>query len=332
ALEQFNSRRRRSIVMLVGDGRATVGITDHETIIKDVRLNNRFGARIFALALGDPIDITNLDRVAVATRGTCLNFSGKENFESAMNRFFTGVAPPHLSKLTLHFDDVDVEHIQPDPLPDLFHASGMIVLGRYSDEEDTVSEVQLSAKVKGRRQTCSKRFPFPRVDRSNPYIPALWAMRRLAQLLEMELTAGSDQSVEKQIDSLTQDFGFRTPIPAGARNPPSRLASASIDLGESLWTLKHSHVISDVTSKGYRRINGKVFRPEANGWVDTRYRPSLPTMRIEFLSDRYFSLLEKSPEIGPYLALGPDVTWVRGKSAVSVKSSFRSGSLGEGDR
>ena len=92
ALEQFTSRKRPGIVVFVGDGRATVGITNRETINEDVRRSNKTRARIFVLTMGDA-DVAMLDKVAVSNRGASFRLRGTDEFPSAMDRFFAGVSP-----------------------------------------------------------------------------------------------------------------------------------------------------------------------------------------------------------------------------------------------
>jgi hypothetical protein len=43
-------------------------------------------------------------------------------------------------------------------------------------------------------------------------------------------------------------------------------------------------------------------------WTDTSFKPdTMQTQKVTFLSDEYFSLLEKTPELAPYFAIGDKV-------------------------
>ena len=70
-----------------------------------------------------------------------------------------------------------------------------------------------------------------------------------------------------------------------------------------------------------RLIRDRVFRKGPGGWVDTRYHESMGALTLKFLSANYFSVLRQDPEIGAYLALGPRVTFVRGRDAIRVVPS-----------
>jgi Ca-activated chloride channel homolog len=318
ALEQFTSRKRPGVVVFVGDGRATVGITNREAIIEDVRRNNKTRARIFVLTMGDT-DVTMLDKVAVSNRGASFRLSGTDDFPSTMDRFFAGVSPPEASELSIAFQDVPVHDVEPESIPDLFGRDSIVVFGRYDSTQDLSSRVSLRARVQGRVKTVTKSFGFPLVDQSHPYIPRLWAMRRVAGLLEKESLKGSEPNLRDQIVMLAREFGLRLPASSAAPAEPSSLSHK--DTGGLLWSYKMSAVAEDVESDQFRSVVGKVFRMEKGVWVDAEYRASTPPRKINFLSDEYFSLLGHYPTLGQYLALGPDVIVVSDKGPIRIISN-----------
>jgi len=117
---------------------------------------------------------------------------------------------------------------------------------------------------------------------------------------------------------LVTRFGFRPPsLSSNALAEPYSEQPAK-DSGNMLWFLKRSYVSADVESDDYRHIGAKVFRLENRRWVDTRLSQSMPILKMNFLGDQYFALLRENPELGPYLTLGPQVTFVQGASAISI--------------
>ena len=59
-----------------------------------------------------------------------------------------------------------------------------------------------------------------------------------------------------------------------------------------------------------RHVGKKVFSLIDGQWVDSAYKEEMKTRRVTFASDEYFELLDKHPELKPYLALGEKVTVV----------------------
>jgi Ca-activated chloride channel family protein len=317
-LEQLRSRRRPSVIVLVTDGQGTVGVSDPEAITKDLRRQNRVGARVFALAVGKQPQAAIVDRIATATKGVAWHVPPGADLKTFMNRFFNGVSPPRLRNVSLKFKGITPEQIEPDPIPDLFGRESLAILGRYDTKSDVSAQLRLSARQRNGAIRLVKKVTFPAADPDYPFIPALWAMRRLADLLEKEWLEGKDERIRRLIQRLVRRYGFRDPAPLGAAGRGPRSGNEMSHAGSMFWTLKKSHVVADIRSDAYRHARGKAFRRDNGRWVDTLYRSYMPTVNIEFLGDTYFSLLKQDPAMGACLAIGPEVTLVWGSTAIAV--------------
>jgi Ca-activated chloride channel homolog len=318
SLAQFTTRKRLRVIILASDGRGTVGIVKPEAIAKDFSKYNRHRAKLFVLALGNRADMALLDKLATNNHGTCYHYSGTKKFPSAMNRFFSIVSPPQISDISLEFQDISPEELDADPIPDLFGQESLTIFGRYSGTKDTSSVVKLKGKVRGRQETINRTVVFPRVEPQNSYIPALWAMRRIASLLERDRLKGPEPEARDEIVALAHKFGFRLPFPEAAAASDLFRSAFSEDGSRLLWKFKTSDVVSDVASDHFRRVQEKTFHLEQTKWVDAQYRGAMPLRTVEFLSDNYFRLLKEDPGLGPYFALGPEVIVVHGSVPVQV--------------
>ena len=55
-------------------------------------------------------------------------------------------------------------------------------------------------------------------------------------------------------------------------------------------------------------VNDKTFLLQNGVWTDTAFQPdTMQTQKVIFLSDEYFALLDKTPELAPYFAIGDKV-------------------------
>jgi len=72
-----------------------------------------------------------------------------------------------------------------------------------------------------------------------------------------------------------------------------------------------------------RRIGTRVFfyHTAHKGWVDSEYTEDMDVSEVEYLGEEYFSLLDRSPEIGKYLSLGERVVFLFGGKAYRVSPS-----------
>lgn len=60
----------------------------------------------------------------------------------------------------------------------------------------------------------------------------------------------------------------------------------------------------------FRQIGGKTFRQDGERWVDTAWDGQKAPKRVEAFSDAYFHLLERSPALAQFFAVGPRVVVV----------------------
>jgi len=318
ALEQFTSRRRPSMVLMAGDGRPTIGMTSPDEIIENLGRLNKFGARVFALAVGDGADLTFLDKVAQTTRGSSFQLSGKEPFHDELNRFLARISPPTVSQISMSFQDTTAEEVVPNPIPDLFSEEGIIVFGRFTDAQAESGKVRLKAIEKGRPQSFVRTVKFPsEAGDGRHYIPDIWAMRQIALLLERERFKGPERETQDKMARLAREFGFKMPSGAGR---------STADSGELFWQFKTSLVPEDVESDLVRRVQGRVFYREGVTWVDAEYRGEAFVQTVRFLSDEYFALLKEHPQLGSFFALGPEIVLVRPTGVLRVTTDNRQGS------
>jgi Ca-activated chloride channel homolog len=319
ALEQFTSRKRPGIIIFAGDGRPTVGVTDPEVILEDTKRNNRFKVRIYVLASEEGADIALLDRMAISSRGALSHFSTKDNSSMMIREFFAKISPPIISQLKLTFPHLAVRHVAPDSVPDLGQ-EGAIVLGRYGGEDNAFSTVRLEGRMRGRMTTVSRNCLFPRQSTAHSYIQRLWAMRRVAALLEKELLRMGQPKERELLSALAEEYGFKLPLGIAPEIVPVGADVRQRNSGEMLWRFKTSNVAADVSSDSVKEINEKFFRFEKDAWVDTQYQSSVPARTVHFLSDEYFDLAKTNPDLGAYFSLGRQVTVVLDQITIKVVS------------
>jgi hypothetical protein len=318
-LEQFSSRRRQAVLMLVGDGRPTVGVCDPTAIVEDVRKYNRAKAKLFVLAIGDRPDMALLDSVAVSAKGACVPITGEKQIGPALRTFMSIVAPPQGSDLSLTFEDVVTDHVLPASVTDLHRQDAALLLGRYDTHSDVQARVALKGMVQRRPRVVTKTVTFPGHDLNRPYILSIWAMRRMGELLDGELSRGSEIPPSQETQELSNRYGFRLPVGGQYKSPKSGTPPTAGNLDYLLWSLKRSSNPSDVEPSGVRRIDGKVFRWIDGAWTDTAYRVGMPSTIVTFMSDDYFEHVRKEEQLARFFALGPVVTVVYNGTAYAVR-------------
>ncbi len=208
AFHVFTTKKREKTILLVTDGKATVGKTNPEALIDLVRRYNKLKIRVFIVALGPSPDLATLDQIARVTGGSILQVSGSEAFEPTVSKWLAGIISPQVTEVSLNLKELGSETVVPDPTPDVIGSESLSIFGRYVKAPGKKVSVTLRGKVSGKVAETVRKLEPPMMEKSNNFIPALWAMRRMASLLDIERTRGQNQSLKDQIGKIGQEFGL----------------------------------------------------------------------------------------------------------------------------
>ena len=251
ALDILGSRKRPSIILLVTDGKATIGKTTPESLIDVVKRFNKAKTRIYVIAMGQSPDVATLDQIARITGGAMMQEPDSKNFDTSVSRWLSNIISPQVTELTINLKGLTTEGFIPEPAPDIIGHENTIVFGRYDKEAWGRKPVILKGKIGGKVRDLVEKIDVPTEETSFDFIPALWAMRKMAGMLDLERMRVEGRTSEAQIRRLISKFGFT-------------VYDASPKFGklfaDSLWKYKTSFVPSDVTPSGFRRVGSMVFR------------------------------------------------------------------------
>jgi len=312
AMDLLSSRKRSNTIIITGDGRGTVGITDPVAISELTRRSNKNSTRICALIVGENSDPALLNKLSSSTKGRSYSVDAGEGADAAINRFYEAITPPQVSDIALELRDVTVFDQSPEPIPDITGTESVVTVGRYQTKTHVSSKAAIRGKIQGKTRTVEALFDFPVQDEGKPWVSEIWAMRQIAKLWEKARFKLIDLDMDEQITMLTEEYGFKAPNVASS---PSKE-----DSNRLYWLFKTSYVPSDVRSDQFRRVGDKLFKISGTTWIDSDYKQGMPERKIEFLSNPYFALLKDYPQLGPCLSLGPEMVILTDQGVVKVVS------------
>ncbi|GMV40606.1 MAG: hypothetical protein AMXMBFR64_23220 [Myxococcales bacterium] len=227
---------RPYVVVFLTDGRPTIGETDEEAILKSVI--TPFGnapVRIFSFGIGTDINTHLLDKLTERTRAVSQYVLPDEDIELKVSSFYSKINDPVMANLEVAFSNVRVTRLEPKVLPDLFKGDQLVVLGRYSGSGDTA--ITLEGVVNGKGVRLVYEGKLPEKDITHPFIPRLWATRRVGWLLDEIRLRGESKELRDEVTDLARRYGIVTPYTAylivedeDRRNVPLR-ARAMAPLG-----------------------------------------------------------------------------------------------------
>jgi Ca-activated chloride channel family protein len=206
----FRPDASRMIVFLT-DGLPTAGVTDERAIVDRVRrANDEIGASLHVFGVGYDVNTHLLDDIASQNHGTVTYVQPGESLEGVLRSFYEVIAHPLLTNLELRFEGFTVEDLYPRQLPDLYFGSSIAVAGRYTDLRSEEISIRLDGRVAGEPVSQVFRFSVDE-DARNPFIPGLWATRRIGDLLDEVRVKGERAPLVEEIESLGLRYGIVTP-------------------------------------------------------------------------------------------------------------------------
>ena len=213
ALTRRSDDRPNYIVMLT-DGLPTVGVTNLDQILANVqerrKERERASTRVFVFGVGYDVDTHFLDQMATDNGGVATYVRPEESIEAKVASFYSKIARPLLTDISVGFGSITTFDIFPRELPDLFHGSQIVALGRYDRRTTGRGSLTLSGQTQGGSETFEVEADFPVRATSRDYVPPLWAARKVGWLLDEIRLHGEDEERVNEIVRLGTEYGILT--------------------------------------------------------------------------------------------------------------------------
>ncbi len=238
ALNEKAAPGRSRLVVLVTDGRPTIGETGDDALLRLVAKAGAegHGVRIFPVAIGSEINTHLLDRIAERTRTFRTYIAVGEEIESGISRFFDKIGSPVLCDVRLRISgNVRASRMHPGEIPDLYLGSTLTVIGRY--QGSGAATVTLSGLVNGRTEEYHFKADFPAASLDHDFLPPLWAARRVGFLLDQIRLHGEDRELVVEVTRLARQYGIVTPYTSYLIVEDEKVRRDRGDLAESDMTL-----------------------------------------------------------------------------------------------
>lgn len=193
------------------DGRPTIGETDTGKILKNVITKNSANTRIFTFGVGNDVNASMLDQMAEASRAVSTYVRETETIEDKVSSLYKKISHPVLTGLKLVIDPaIKLSEVYPPHLPDLFHGTQLVVLGRYNGDGE--AKVRLTGNV-GKEQrdyVYSMNFAKKTGDDKN-FVEDLWARRKVGYMLDQIRISGESKELVDEVVALAKRYGITTP-------------------------------------------------------------------------------------------------------------------------
>jgi Ca-activated chloride channel family protein len=236
ALAASPAAGRPNMIVLITDGKPTIGETGEEELLRKIEQVNRGRYRIFPVAIGSDINTHLLDKLAEQTRTFRTYIAGAENIESGIARFYDKIKAPVLSAVRMSVSgSVRVNQLNPRELPDLYRGSTLTVCGQYQGSGPGL--IEITGQVNGRPQKFVFTADFPARSLQNDFLPQLWAARRVGFLLDQIRLHGENKELVDEVTRLARLHGIVTPYTSYLILEDEKIRRERGDLADSDMTL-----------------------------------------------------------------------------------------------
>jgi Ca-activated chloride channel homolog len=347
------SPERPTYLIFLTDGLPTEGVTKSQDILNNFAAAAPAELRLFAFGVGYDVDTFLLDSLAEEHHGSSTYVLPGQALDEVVSGFYDSISTPVLTNLSLDFGSLSVYDLYPNPLPDLFSGSQIVIVGRYHQSGTT--DITLRGQVNGSQQEFPYRSQvFTSDSRGGPDVltelPRLWATRKVGNLLNQIRLKGPDQETIDQIVKLSIRYGIVTPYTSYLVTEPAALGAGAQDqiAGQAYNDLQAAPTLASSGAQAVQKAAGegalqsaqvaagvpaesadvlrimgaRTFILADGAWTDTAFDPEKQTTtKVAFLSDDYFALVKDSPDLAGALALGNRVIVVFNGTAYEVVSS-----------
>ncbi|MDI6751265.1 MAG: VIT domain-containing protein [bacterium] len=301
--------KKPHIIIFLTDGLPTAGERNISAIIKNVSEKNKDN-RIFVFGLGDNVNTHLLDLISQKNKGASVYVREDEDLEAVLSSFYDKIAYPALSSILLSIEGVETNNLYPKELPDLFFDSQLLVFGRYKGTG--IATITMSGLASEKKKEFVEELVFPEKADAHPFIPRLWATRKIGYLLDQIRLYGESEELISEIKALSKEYGIITPYTSFLVTEEEERAKfrelkeaevgkKAVHMAKEMMALKEK-TTAPKTVAGVKYIEGRTYILKNSIWQDIDYKNE-ETEKIKWLSDEYFKLT-KEKGLGKILSLG----------------------------
>lgn len=225
ALRMLPDEGRPRVILFFTDGEPTMGETDPDRILANVREANTAGTRIFTFGVTGGVDQVLLDELARQNRGQSAYIQAGQSIDDVVSGFYASIARPVLADVAFEYEPVTVAMTYPDVLPDIYKGQQLILTGRYRGSGP--GRVVLEGNLNGETRRFEIPVVFPAEREADPFVARLWAQRRVDHLLTEVRRSGETPEMRDEVVRLALRYHLVTPYTSMVATPEVALASLS---------------------------------------------------------------------------------------------------------
>ena len=196
---------RSSGVILVTDGVANVGETEHRKFLQLARSKD---VRLFTMVMGNSANRPLLDAMTRESGGFALSISNSDDIVGQLLTATGKLTHEALHGVSVRIDGIKTADLTPQALGSLYRGQQLVVFGHYWG--DGTASVELEGKRSGVHTAYRTQFAFPAVSQANPEIERLWAFAAIEVINQHIEDFGEQADMRQAVVDIATEYGLVT--------------------------------------------------------------------------------------------------------------------------
>ncbi len=207
-----------NIIIFFTDGQATAGITETNYLLEHISsLIGQAESKVIVFSFGIGSDVNHQLLTLLSNQNNGVStFLENNQLEEVITDFYLQIRNPVLLNSEISYaDSSTIKEVFPNPLPNLYKGSQMIVSGRYA--HPTTTTISLKGKAFGTAVEYQYQLSLSDSEAAQyRFLPKVWAKEKIEHLLVeyYSLSYGDPMAdtIKIQIVKLSTDYGVITPF------------------------------------------------------------------------------------------------------------------------
>ncbi len=207
ALDQPHDEHRLPLIVFLTDGQ----VGNEAQILRAVK--QRVGrARIYTFGVDTAPNDYLLRKMAEFGRGTFEFVLPSQDLEEVITRFQNRIASPVLTDVSVDWGGLSVDGVYPTPLPDVFLARPLVLIGRVWRPEAKTVKLRGQSVAGPIERSLRVTFDHPTADALT--LSTLWARARIEALSDRLVAHPDDEAAKQEIIQLALTHKLMSPFTA----------------------------------------------------------------------------------------------------------------------
>lgn len=200
-----------SYIIMLTDGRPTVGEMDPKKIIREITRRNNLKRPIFCYGGGFRVNKYLLEFISYQNRAWS-DFAARSNeIARGFHSFFAEIKDPILINVRYRVSRIEAGDVYPKELPDFYLSKPFVLYGRFTKDKDIFS-TQILGEIEGSLKELIFSMSLKKAEKGGQEIAREWAFRKIYHLIsKITMGSGDREGMLAEITELSKKYGIITP-------------------------------------------------------------------------------------------------------------------------